>query len=184
MREPTPPQKRGRKTQQRPQGRKTPRKRVITRRVKRSIRAAGPNATVRKRGNVFYLYQRERRNIPVRLIFALLLVFIGGIGSAVIYANIHTMQREIRISQSALSAQQATNLSLGADTTERYTHEEIARRARALGLGEPDPSQIIYFSAAPLHSSVFFTYSPAPHQESSWQGIAAFFRGIVNRLSG
>jgi len=188
MRERTPPQRKGRRTtQQRPRTRQTttPRKRVVTRRVRRSIRAAGPNATVRKRGNVFYLYQRERRSIPVRLIFALLIVFVGGIGSAVIYANIHDMQREIRIAQAALQAQLETNLTMDAVTTERYTHDEIVRRARALGLGEPDPSQIIYFYPAPLHSGVFFTYNPTPPQENHfWQGIVTFLRSITERITG
>jgi len=72
-----------------------------------------------------------------------------------------------------------------ADTTERYSHDEIARRARALGLGEPDPSQVIYFYAAPLHSGVVFTYNPSAQQDNYfWQGIAGFFRGISNRVFG
>ena len=189
MKEQAPPQRRGRKTTyQHPRSRSaTGRKQTGagTRRVRRSIKAAGPNATIRKRGNVFYLYQRERRSIPVRLIFALLLVFVGGIGSAVIYANNHDIRREIQVSSNALHAQLETNRTLIADTTERYTHDEITRRARALGLGEPDPSQIIYFYAAPLHSGVIFTYNPVTHQENYfWQGIAAFFRSIMERISG
>jgi len=195
MKAQTPPQRRGRKTQQTPRIRQgarkadrraqNGRKRLITRPVRRRIQAAGPNATVRKSGNVYYLFHRERRNIPWRLVFALLLVFVGGVGSAVSYANIHTLQREIRISQAALRAQEAYNLYLDADTVERYTHEEIARRARALGLGEPDPAQIIYFYQAPLSSHLFITYSPASPQENYFvQGIVAFFRSIRERIFG
>jgi len=151
----------------------------------RRIQAMGTDATIRKRGNVYYLFQRQRRRISWRLVFALFLVFLGGVGSAVSFANIHTLQREIRISQAALRAQEAYNLTLGADTAERYTHEEIARRARALGLGEPDPSQIIYFHSAPLHSSVIFRYGPATYQENYFlQGIFDFFSGIIDRITG
>jgi len=134
---------------------------------------------------VYYVFHNERRRIPWKLIFALLLVFFGGIGSAVTYANNHEIRREINISRNRLNSQLATNRSLLADTTERYSHDEIVRRARAMGMGEPDPSQIIYFYAAPLHSSVVFTYNPASNQDNNfWQGLAEFFRGMGNRVFG
>jgi len=118
------------------------------------------------------------------LIVALFLVFLGGVGSAVSYANINDVQREIRISQQALRVQQEAVLSMDAVTIERYTHEEIARRARQLGFSEPDPSQIIYFYAPP-QSHVIITDSPSATQENYfWQGIITFFNSIRDRIFG
>ena len=140
-----------------------------------------PGTTIRKRGNVYYLFHKERRRIPWRIIIALFLVFLGGVGSAISYAQIHRVQRDIRLSINALTAQEEINFSLMADTTERYTHEEIERRARELGLGEPDPSQIIYFYA-PRYSHVVIANDPLlPQENYFWQGIMDFINGIIGR---
>ena len=150
----------------------------------RRLKSSGTGTTIRKRGNVYYMFRNERRRIPIRLILALLLVFVCGVGTAVSFAQINSLQREIRLSQNALHAQRDTNRILEARAAEGYTDERISARARELGLAEPDPSQIIYFYA-PRHSHVSITYDAAPFQENYfWQEIFAFFSGIMDRLFG
>ncbi|MCL2404237.1 MAG: hypothetical protein FWC92_01690 [Defluviitaleaceae bacterium] len=180
--------RRSRKPQAQPSQRKRPptvsgRKQASVRRAKR-IQSANPDATIRKRGNVYFLFHKERRRISWRLAFTIVLVFVLGIGVAVSFATINNANRQITASRNALIAQQATNLNLRAGTAERYTHEEIMHRARELGFGVPDPSQIIYFYA-PAYSQVYFRYNPATDSENHfWQGVIAFLRDIISRVSG
>ncbi|MCL2377862.1 MAG: hypothetical protein FWC77_01915 [Defluviitaleaceae bacterium] len=185
MRAQTPPQSsaaKGRKNQPTPRKHiATGRKQPNTRRARR-VQPAASDTKVRKRGNVYFLYHKERKRVSWRLAITILLVFIVGVGSAVSFATIHNMNRQVAASTRALNAQLQHNLNLSAETTERYTHEEIARRARALGLSEPDPSQIIYFYA-PVQSNVVFRYTPVSDQENHfWRGVIDFLRGLVERV--
>jgi len=152
-----------------------------TRRVGRLIQTYGPGATVRKRGNVYFLFRKERRGIPWRLVITVFLVFVVSVGSAVTFATIYNVQRQIRLSQAELNRQRDTNLTLRTSMTERYTHDEMMRRARSLGLREPDPSQIIYFYASD-YSQVTFIYTPSYQENYFWQGIVVFIRDAVNRI--
>jgi len=186
MRTRTPPSSSARKNSQNQA--KTKRKPVTSKQGRSSvhkvkhIQDANPNATVRKRGNVYFLFHKERRRISIQLVFTIILAFVFGVGTAVSFATINNMDRQITTTQRALTTQQALNLSMRADTAERYTHDEIARRARALGLSEPDPSQIIYFYA-PVYSQVYFRYNPTiDHENHFWQGIIAFLRGATDRI--
>ncbi|MCL2361101.1 MAG: septum formation initiator family protein [Defluviitaleaceae bacterium] len=144
-----------------------------------------PNTTVRKKGNVIFMFHKSRRKIPWRVIIALVCVFVGAIGSAYSYAQIHNMQQEISESERDLRNITTANRNLEAQITRSYTREEIEHHALTrLGLGPPDPSQIIYFHV-PHHSGLLTsTYaSPIPIVETGfWQSIVDFFRGIFNRL--
>jgi len=154
------------------------------RRATKRTNTQDPDTKIRKRGNVYYLFHKEHRRISWRLVVALLFVFLGGVGSAVSYAQIFSLQRQIRISSNELTAQQETNRSLDADVAGRYTRDEIERRARELGLSEPDPSQIIYFYA-PQQSHVTITYNAhLPQENYFWQGIVAFVNGVIERIFG
>jgi len=174
--------------QRRPQdnGRKrtaTRRKPQDTRRTEKLIQSQNPDAKIRKRGNVYFLFQNERRRgLPWQLAATIILAFALGIGSAISYATISNMNRQISVSQDRLSRQREENLALGIATTERYTRYEISHRARALGLREPDPSQIIYFYA-PAQSGVFIRHTPAHEQENYfWRGVMAFIRDALARI--
>ena len=168
-----------RKPRQRPATARQPRKPA-----RRRTGSADTNVTIRKQGKVYYMFHKQQRRIPWRLVIALLLVFLGGVGSAASFARINSLQRQITQARQRYTAQVETNITLEAIAAERYTHEMIASRARELGLAEPDPSQIIYFHA-PHHSHVVITYDRAlPQENYFWQGIRAFFDGIVNRIFG
>ena len=182
MRTQTPPSRRGRRPQPVPHtnARRTRRPRRVAR-----PKPLDPNTTVRKRGNVYFMFHKTQSRVPWRLIIALLIVFIGAIGSAFSYAQIHSVQREITRSRQALSDQQVANTFLDAMVIERYTHNEIERRAHELGLRPPDPSQIIYFHV-PRQSGVSVSIGDSlpPPENYFWQGIVSFFQGIRERIFG
>jgi len=140
---------------------------------------------VRKKGNVYYLFHENRRRIPWKLIIALVIVFIGAMGSAFSYAQLHRMQREVDISRRNYNNQQLANRNLEALVTRNYTREEIEYLAsERLGMSAPDPSQIIYFHVPHQSGVLMTTYIPQEPMEesSSWQGIVAMFRSIRSRL--
>jgi len=134
---------------------------------------------------VYYVIHKTRKRVPWRVIIALIIVFIGAIGSAFIYAQLHSVQRQIAQNRQRLSAQQEANILLDSLVVERYTLSEIERRGYELGLRPPDPSQIIYFYV-PRQSGVSFAIDdPMPPPENYfWQGIVAFFRDIWGRITG
>jgi len=142
-----------------------------------------PNATIRKRGNVYYIFNKTSRRIPWRVIIALIIVFIVAIGSAFSFAQIHSVQQEISASNQTLARQRVINSDLEAQITRNYTREEIETMASELGMGPPDPSQIIYFHV-PHHSGVMLsTYTPQQPNETEtgfWQSIVDFFSGIFS----
>ena len=177
MRNNTQPQK-SHKT--RPQKNRRPAKPVV--------KNADPNAKIRKKGNVYYVFHKERKRISWRAVFMIILVFLGAIGSAFSYAQIHSLQREMHQTRNAINTQLIINNELESQISiaERYTREDIERLAsERLGMGAPDPSQIIYFFVPP-HSSVNMnTYVQQPPATNYfWQGIRAFFSAARERLAG
>ena len=114
----------------------------------------------------------------------LMLVFVGAIGSAFSYAQMHGVQRQIAQSRRELNEQHIAITTLNAQVTERYTREEIERLAyERLGMGEPDPSQIIYFHVPHQSHARMHANAPPPSTENYfWQSIVAFFNGMVDRL--
>ena len=188
-----PPQKRGRRNQStlrtannRPPKAGSSRAANGRRRMQTRTKAKSQNltTTIRKRGNVYYMFHKERKRISLKLVFALFLVFLGGIGSAISFAQINEVQRDIFQSRQELNMQRASYILLDADAAERYSNEEIERRARELGLSEPDPSQIVYFYA-PLVNYVTITGDIAPPTENYfWRGIADYINGLIDRIFG
>ena len=175
-----PPRRRGNRKQSAPRTNK--RIQSISQSVRNKSRNS--NTTIRKRGNVYYMFHKSRRRIPWRLVIMLLLVFVGAIGSAFSYAQMHGVQRQIAQSRRELNEQQVAITTLNAQVTERYTREEIERLAyERLGMSEPDPSQIIYFHV-PHHSHVTMHTSPQPPSAENyfWQSIVAFFNNIFDRF--
>ena len=140
---------------------------------------------LRRRGNVTYVIEKQRRGIPWRWVIAIVLVFVGAIASAYTYAQIHSVQREISASRQSLTSQQAENRSLESQLVGNYPREDLERMAyERLNMGEPDHSQIIYFHA-PRQSVVTMAIedpTPAPNR-SFWHNIAAFFQGIWANIS-
>ena len=183
MRTQTPPPRRGRRPYATP--RTNTAKRTRKRQETRRIRPIDPNTTIRKRGNVYFMFHKTRRRVPWRVIIALTIVFIGAIGSAFSYAQIHSVQRQIARSRQTLNDQLVSNTLLDSMVVERYTQSEIERRAFELGLRPPDPSQIRYFHV-PRQSGVSVAVNEQlpPPENYFWQGIIAFFQGMRERIFG
>ena len=118
----------------------------------------------------------------------LLIVFFGAVGSAFSYAQIHSLNQEIRSNRRAIDNQLIINHDLESQLSvaERYTREEIERLAyERLGMSEPDASQIFYFDV-PSQSFVSMSINAQSHEPSEnyfWQGIRAFFSDIRDRFS-
>ena len=116
----------------------------------------------------------------------LFIVFLGAIGSAFSYAQIHSLQREIQQTRVAINTQLMVNNELESQLSiaERYTREDIERLAsERLGMSEPDPSQIIYFIVPPVSSVSMNTYIPQPPSANYfWQEVVAFFNAARERL--
>jgi len=129
------------------------------------------------------MFHKTRRRVPWRVIIALVVVFMGAIGSAYSFAQLHNVQQEIAASNQALTRQRVANSDLEAQITRNYTREEIEIMASELGMGPPDASQIVYFHV-PHHSGVILsTYAPQQQIEVEtgfWQSLVDFFSGIFN----
>ena len=130
------------------------------------------------------MFHKTKRRVPWRIIIALIVVFIGAIGSAFSYAQIHNVEQEIEVSRQALASQRIANSNLEAQITRNYTREEIESLAsERLGMGPPDPSQIIYFRVPHQSGVLLSTYAPHQLYEADtgfWQGIVDFFRSIFS----
>jgi len=140
---------------------------------------------VRRKGNVYYLFHKNRRRVPWRIIVALLFVFAGAIGTAYTYAQIHSVQQEIDVYRRQLTTQTVNNRNLESQVTRNYTREEIERHAsERLGMSAPDPSQIIYFHVPHQSGVLLSEYFPdeISAENHFWQGLVAFFRGIRERI--
>ena len=175
----TPPPRRATRVQ----NRNTPRPQ--RRRKPAPVMPLDPNTKVRKKGNVYYLFHKNRRRIPWRLIVALVIVFVGAIGSAFSYAQIHNVQREIEIARRDVNNQHVANRNLEALVTRNYTREEIELLAsERLGMSAPDPSQIVYFHVPHQSGVLMSTYVPLQQSTENyfWQGIVAIFRSIRERI--
>jgi len=181
MRNNPPPKRRNSHPQPaRGNGRKQPPKRQQSRKPQ-----VDANTKVRKQGNVYYVFHKSPKRVPWRLIIALFLVLLGGLGSAYSYAQIHAIQRQIAISRSELTNLEFSNRYLEAQRVESHTREQIERMAYALGMREPDPSQIIYFNVERVNRIEMTVYEPAvPVENYFWQGVVAFFRGIRDWIFG
>ena len=182
MRRQAPPPRRNRKPQPAPQPRPNRQKQTNSSRKP----TTNTNTEVRKSGNVYYLVDKQRRSVPWRWVVAILLVFIGAIGSAYSYAQIHSVQREISASRQNLTSQQAENRNLESQLVGNYPREELERMAyERLNMGEPDPSQIIYFHAPQQSVVTMAIEDPTPAPEGGfWHNISAFFQGIWANISG
>lgn len=187
MRQQKPPPRRGYKAQPRRNGTRTngTRKRQQNRGRPVQVKNLDPNTKVRKQGNVYYMFHKTRRRVPLRLIVALIIVFFGAIGSAYTYAQIHSVQRETEVARQRLNNQRVANSNLESLITRNYTREEIeALASERLGMGPPDPSQIIYFHVPHQSGVMLSTYTPAPQPTENyfWQAIVSFFRNMRDRI--
>jgi cell division protein FtsB len=129
----------------------------------------------------------RRRRISFRIIFSLILIGLGGIGSALTYAVIYDVQVKITQTTRAYNAQREENAALRAQLGERYSLAEVERIAREeLNMSEPDASQIIHIQV-PKESYVVLNDGDEVTEDTEnyfWEGLASYISDLFNRLMG
>jgi cell division protein FtsL len=147
-------------------------------------------------GNIVYLKRGDtvhkvnaltpRFSLSPPLVFTIILIFLGALGSAAAAAHMANTRREINRVQQALNTQLDANATLASQMPQPYTTSEIERIAsERLGMARPDPSQIIYIHVPPISHVVLSpdAYIPAP-APSIWVELRVFFTAVFNRVFG
>lgn len=108
------------------------------RRVSRRVRA------FRRREYEVVHFDTRRYRIPFRVIFTVVLIFAGGLGTAFTFAYLQNMRQQIDRQHVAIQLQRDENTAARAAMAQHLTVEEISRIAQEeLNMGLPDASQIV-----------------------------------------
>jgi len=137
---------------------------------------------------IFIMDKKEDRKfkIPWLLIFTIIIIFAGAIGSAYASARISTTELDIAAARDRRLALQNTNITMQELVSDQYTNEQIEQFAiENLGMSFPDPSQIheIY---VPRHSYVVLNtaYYALPAPNYFWEDIVEIISGFLSRVFG
>jgi len=120
------------------------------------------------------------------IIFTIILIFVGALGSAVAAAHMANTRREVTQARQARDAQLDANRALASQMHQPFSTEEIEQIARErLGMGRPDPSQIIYINVPPIsHVDFNPVANILPDDSRFWEELRVFFTDIFNRVFG
>ena len=89
-------------------------------------------------------FESRRHRIPRQILFTVVLIFAGGVGTAMSFAMLQSVRHEIDSTRIAIQTQVEDNMALRAVVHPRFSVEEIDRIARErLNMGPPDASQIV-----------------------------------------
>ena len=115
-------------------------------------------------------FDTRRNRIPFHIIFTVMLIFTGGVGTAYSFAYLQDMRLQIDSKRLALQQQQDENAATQAEITPHLSTEEIERIAREhLNMGPADASQIIRIYV-PRQSYVVQSYADTDAgAEGMWQ---------------
>jgi len=150
----------------------------------------------KKKDNIVYLKRGDQIHkmdaTPTRfilsppIIFTIILIFVGALGSAVAAAHMANTRREVTLARQERDAQLDANRTLLSQMPQPFTLEEIEQIARdRLGMGRPDPSQILYIYVPAISHVVFNPYANILPQDSTfWEELRVFFTDIFNRVFG
>lgn len=134
----------------------------------------------RQKKEMFVFRDDRRYRISFRTIFTVILIFLGGLGTAFSYAFINDTQSQISKARSALQAQKEANAALRAEITQKYTLDEVAIIAtERLGMNKPDSSQTIHINVPKQSYVVLNEEEETPEPENWWQGIQSFITQIL-----
>jgi len=125
----------------------------------------------RKHAQVEYIkFNTRMYRIPLHIIFTVFLIFAGGVGTAVTFAYLQDMRRQIEGERNLIHQQRVTNNALRAEIAQHLTIDEIARIAREdLNMGPADASQIVRINV-PRQSYVVQSAAPAQTEpQGMWQ---------------
>ena len=149
-----------------------------------------------KKDNIVYLKRGDQIHkmdtTPMRsflsppIIFTIILIFVGALGSAVAAAHMANTRREVTQARQARDAQLDANRALASQMHQPFSTEEIEQIARErLGMGRPDPSQIIYINVPPIsHVDFNPVANILPDDSRFWEELRVFFTDIFNRVFG
>ncbi|MCL1997778.1 MAG: hypothetical protein FWG65_03330 [Turicibacter sp.] len=121
-----------------------------------------------------------RHKISFYMIFTIMLIFAGGVGTAVIFAYNTDMRRQINLVNNQIIAQRDLNTALRAEIIPHFSLEEIAHIATTrLNMSSPDVSRVVRINV-PRQSYVIQGDIPEPTRpETIWQ---ALWQHITNLL--
>ncbi|MCL2047230.1 MAG: cell division protein FtsL [Defluviitaleaceae bacterium] len=148
-----------------------------------------PNAPVvlENRYARFVIYKERLKNFPLKKItVTLLLVLVGGIGSAWFQAQNSNTQVAINAASRQLRSIQAENATLRASLQERYTPAEIERIAQErLGMSAPDPAQVVNIYVPRLGGVTLNNDEDVlPQHNYFWSDVTRHLSESMNRLFG
>ena len=156
------------------QRRKQARQRIASRHaVKKAVRKT-------ERLNRQKRIDTRKYRISLRMIFTILLIFSGGIGTAFSYAILEDTRRDINAAHNKLQQKRSENSVAQTIITRHFSMDELEEIATLrLGMMRPDPAQIIFINV-PRQSIVVQNIRQEPSREmnmwqSAWQIIRNWF---------
>lgn len=122
-------------------------------------------------------FDTRRYRIPFRVIFTVILIFAGGLGTAYSFAYLQDMRQQIDRQHVAIQQQRESNYAARAEFASNISIEEVSRIAsERLNMAHPDPSQIVRIYV-PRQSYVDQSYEPPPQPpHGMWQSALWYMR--------
>jgi cell division protein FtsL len=134
----------------------------------------------------YTIFKESVKNFPwVRLTITLIVILIGGVGSAAFQARNANLRRDINRAERQFRNYQTENFRLEQMLQDRFTFHEIETAAERLGMTHPDSSQIIYIDVPRMGGVTLNTAEYAlPQHNYFWDDVSNFFSGLINQIFG
>ena len=130
-----------------------------------------PKTKIKSARRVEYIrFDSRRYRIPIHILFTVVLIFAGGVGTAFSFAYLHDMRRQMNNTRRYIQEQRAENIAVQAEIARHLSIDEVSRIAREyLNMGPPDVSQIVRINV-PHQSYVVQSYAPYnPRPQGMWR---------------
>jgi len=146
------------------------------------------NIVYLRRGDQVHKVDATPRRFPFSapMVFTVLLIFVGALGSAVASAHMANTRRELVLARQQRDAALDANRTLQSQIPIPFTLDEIEQIAQErLGMARPDPMQIIYINVPPVSHVVLNPDAGIlPRDSSFWEEMRIFVTDILNRVFG
>ena len=133
---------------------------------------------IKKSSKVEYIrFSTRMYRTSFHIIFTVLLIFTGGVGTAFTFAYLQDMRRQIENERAAIHQKREVNAATRAEIAQHLSINEIARIAQErLNMGPPDASQIVRIHV-PRQSYVMQSAAPARTEpQGMWQSAWWYIR--------
>jgi len=153
-----------------------PPRRKLGKRVKK-VRRIKKKKVVVKPDPIVVKFDTRRVRIPFRVIFTVVLIFAGGLGTAFSFAYLMDMRQQIDRQHIAIQQQRDENIAARAAFAQHLSIEEVTHIAQTrLGMGPADASQIVRINV-PRQSYVVQSFEPPPRQpQGMWESAVWYIR--------